>query len=483
MSITVLNPYAHEGDAIQIEYDFSNVAAYDNESQAIIWVEGPDVDPDDFSNSSVISGDGFAGYSVNLDSSKSGILTLNSNLNEDGSGVIANGWEDFIVSEGLGVVDPVSFQLSEAPAAEILNPNDNINGTKVTLEYVDQTPGAFEEGTSFDVKVTLENIPSDQYTLTLTAESVSPDLTLSDDDLTIPVVEFAPGEYEKIVTIQVNDDAVVEGLEESALIVDRATNSSGGFFFDQKRGALIGVIDPIVEEVPAPPAGGGGGGGSAPAPAPVVNPPLELVTPAADRLIFDDSDNVINGLDGSDYIRGMGGNDQLFGGNGADFINGNFGDDFVHGNKGADEIRGGAGNDEVRGGMGHDKVFGGNGHDQLFGGSGFDELVGGRGADLMHGGSEDDILFGGAGHDVIHGDNGNDQLFGGMGNDILVGGEGSDIFHLTEMDDVVSDFQIGIDNINTERVGSVDWKLTEEGLLGTYDTGSTLFAGVDTMVF
>jgi RTX calcium-binding nonapeptide repeat (4 copies) len=106
--------------------------------------------------------------------------------------------------------------------------------------------------------------------------------------------------------------------------------------------------------------------------------------------------------------------------------------DVIYGLEGDDRIDGKSGNDTLIGGAGNDSLIGGAGNDSLIGGAGNDSLIGGAGNDILIGGADNDSLIGGAG---------NDSLIGGDGNDILIGGDGDDIL-------------IGSGNINTLTGGS-----------------------------
>ncbi|MBW7900131.1 MAG: hypothetical protein H3C26_01520 [Rhodocyclaceae bacterium] len=84
-----------------------------------------------------------------------------------------------------------------------------------------------------------------------------------------------------------------------------------------------------------------------------------VATQGNDRLIGDNSGEIIAGWDGDDIIYGRGGNDV---------IQGETGDDLLFGEMGDDILNGGAGNDHLDGGKGDDKyLFGrGDGHDTIW---------------------------------------------------------------------------------------------------------------------
>lgn len=130
-----------------------------------------------------------------------------------------------------------------------------------------------------------------------------------------------------------------------------------------------------------------------------------------DKLTGDNTDNVIDGLDGVDLIYGKEGHDTINGGNGRDVL------------------FGGNGNDIVNGDNDNDFVYGESGNDKLFGDAGNDYLSGGDGNDWLYGGEGDDILQGGAG---------NDNLYGGLGSNVLEGGAGADYMEGREKRDYIN---------------------------------------------
>jgi Ca2+-binding RTX toxin-like protein len=93
----------------------------------------------------------------------------------------------------------------------------------------------------------------------------------------------------------------------------------------------------------------------------------------ADRILGDNSRNILSGNGGNDSILGRGGNDILVGGSGADFLSGQ---------------------------SGNDRLVGGSGNDILIGGSGRDILIDGGGRDLFR---YDSVLDSraGSGRDII----------------------------------------------------------------------------------
>lgn len=84
-----------------------------------------------------------------------------------------------------------------------------------------------------------------------------------------------------------------------------------------------------------------------------------------------------------------------------------------------------------------DTLAGAGRDDTLTGAGGNDWLNGGNGNDSMDGGIGDDTMIGGAGRDTMFGGDGNDSLSGGALNDRLFGGTGNDTIDGGEGDDLV----------------------------------------------
>ena len=164
------------------------------------------------------------------------------------------------------------------------------------------------------------------------------------------------------------------------------------------------------------------------------------------------------------------GDNRLYADYGGDTVAGGLGDDIILGNDGADVLRG-----DLDQRSAQDDVVGGN--DVIFGGGG-DDRIGGK--------SGDDVLLGEAGDDQIWGDDGNDILIGGAGNDTLTGdnasnGVGEDlfVFGLGDGIDIITDFQVGFDQIGlvSGELTFADLEITQEGnntVLGVSGSGETL---------
>ncbi len=125
-----------------------------------------------------------------------------------------------------------------------------------------------------------------------------------------------------------------------------------------------------------------------------------------------------------------------------------------------------------RGGLGDDEVDGSDADRRIV-------ATGGDGADILIGGFPDDDLDGGIG---------NDTLTGGRGNDSLTGGPGDDVFRASALqgDDVITDFEIGADAANGDKIdvtglgidyGDITFTAAAAGLRVGLATGSFTLAG------
>jgi hypothetical protein len=115
--------------------------------------------------------------------------------------------------------------------------------------------------------------------------------------------------------------------------------------------------------------------------------------------------------------------------------------------------------------------------------SGFGEddvFTTGAGNDTVTGAGGNDRLFGEQGDDWLDGGAGNDLITGGKGNDWLRGGAGADTFVFTKASgkDVVTDFELGVDQIQLEH-GATIRNLRERDVNGddVLDTVLTLNGG------
>ncbi|MDJ0823210.1 MAG: calcium-binding protein [Paracoccaceae bacterium] len=197
-----------------------------------------------------------------------------------------------------------------------------------------------------------------------------------------------------------------------------------------------------------------------------------------DNLPGEEGDDSILGGAGNDSLGGGEGNDTLEGGAGDDRGGGGPGDDSIKGGDGHDSLNAGAGNDTVYGGDGNDTmnastgddimyggrdndVFqGGDGQDTIYGNAGEDSLSGGNGNDLIRGHQDNDSVSGGAGNDTLFGGGENDTINGGAGDNLLTGGQGADVFLFNNLvadgDDTITDFTVGVDQINLIGHPSID---------------------------
>lgn len=134
-----------------------------------------------------------------------------------------------------------------------------------------------------------------------------------------------------------------------------------------------------------------------------------------------------NSLSNIEWLRGsLIGNDIIFGGAADELFEGAGGNDQLFGGAGSDILEGETGNDSVNGGFGFDSLGGGEGNDTLFGGAGADVLYGDAGNDNLVGSTGLDTIEGGAGDDTASGGAGTDSLLGEDGNDSLEGRTGAD---------------------------------------------------------
>jgi serralysin len=104
---------------------------------------------------------------------------------------------------------------------------------------------------------------------------------------------------------------------------------------------------------------------------------------------------------------------------------------------------------------------------------------------LLFGREGNDLLAGGDGSDTIFGGAGTDTLMGGFGHDLLSGGADADNFVFNAGSDVITDFELGVDQITldprlwTGLTSTQDLLLfygetTDDGVLISFDTGDTL---------
>ncbi len=177
---------------------------------------------------------------------------------------------------------------------------------------------------------------------------------------------------------------------------------------------------------------------------------------------------------GSDVITGGVGNDQLNGTSNADQFYSSIGNDIIHGFDGNDILEGGDGDDKLFGDGGNDALHGSFGSDTLDGGSGQDTLVGGSGHDQFKfevsqgsfsGGDDDDddddSGYWGGGDDDDDDDNGNDGLIEPSGYDRI------------------KDFEVGIDEIVLEGMGSMN---SATGLNQLINQGRIYSSGSNTVI-
>ena len=120
----------------------------------------------------------------------------------------------------------------------------------------------------------------------------------------------------------------------------------------------------------------------------------------------------------------------------------------IEGTENNDNLAGTPGGDRIEGRLGDDVLTGGDGNDLISGG--------GRGRHRRFFTDTDPNLVPPSDNDFLSGDNGNDILIGGFGNDTLTGGLGEDSFVIksgrggnnnTPGQHVITDFQLGQDEL------------------------------------
>lgn len=150
---------------------------------------------------------------------------------------------------------------------------------------------------------------------------------------------------------------------------------------------------------------------------------IENLTGSAlnDRLVGDDSANVLSGLAGNDELTGAGGNDWLDGGAGIDRLSGGIGDDTYVVDSKSDVVieNPGEGNDTVR-------------VNASFSLASSPDVE-----NLTYTGASKATLTGNAAANRIEGGSGSDTIDGGGGADIMVGGAGSDTYTVDDVGDVI----------------------------------------------
>ena len=99
---------------------------------------------------------------------------------------------------------------------------------------------------------------------------------------------------------------------------------------------------------------------------------------AADEIVGNERDNLLDGRSGNDFLKGFAGDDHLVGGAGDDVMLGGTGSDLLSGDEGDDVLVGEDGDDEIHGGAGQDMISGGVGYDTVFGESDDDMVDGGE---------------------------------------------------------------------------------------------------------
>jgi Ca2+-binding RTX toxin-like protein len=156
---------------------------------------------------------------------------------------------------------------------------------------------------------------------------------------------------------------------------------------------------------------------------------------------------------------------------GFEAVRGTYLGDTITGSDGADTLRAGDGADSVRGGLGNDFIMGEAGNDNLSGEDG------------------NDIIYAGAGNDYVSAGAGNDTIIGGAGRDTMTGGLGDDDFVFSAQSDaglgsnadVITDFQIGRDDLDLSQLGDIAW-IGNNSFSGTAGEARQSLSGSNTIV-
>ena len=248
-----------------------------------------------------------------------------------------------------------------------------------------------------------------------------------------------------------------------------------------------------------------------------------------DKLRGNDNINTIIGGAGNDLIEGRGGADTLIGGVGShdivsyesstagvtvdlglstaqisagdasgDILSG-FED--INGSSYNDTLTGTTGNNILNGGGGDDVLIGGAGADTLIGGAGNDTIIDSSGSSRLIGGQGDDVLISGSGFDIINDLVGSNTMTGGVYGDIfdfgayfeygVYGGVDSSAT-VTNTDTLITDFEVGVDQINvasgsvitlsgssSETVVTITTAYTNEDGAAATHTATVTLQGVD----
>ncbi|HHP7246330.1 MAG TPA: Calx-beta domain-containing protein [Elainellaceae cyanobacterium] len=501
--------------------------------------------------------DGQSSVEISVDALSAGIVNFNRDL---GSGGVdpATKTRTFDPTEpGIPVDAQLDIENVRIASDSLISLNGSLNGTEFArVDFVEFIPVA--TGTlafSAPSLTAAEDASTVQVTVTRTGSSdgivsagvsvVGGTASAADFTLGTTVVTFADGETEKLVTVDLIDDDLVENAETISLGLSSIDES----FIGAQSTTLLTITDnDTTTSPPSPPTppddggSGNGSGGGSDDDGPIIIDDGPIIIIDGDVILGTSGNDIFVGTERNDRIRGFRGNDVLFGGDGDDIIIGNAlsdrlrggngddtlrggmgsdlligwdGDDILIGNGLSDTLKGGSGDDTIRGGLGadvlrggadNDKLYGGNSSDTLRGGSGDDLHVcgagndtarggrgddkarGGGGSDTLIGGDGNDILFGGGGEDLLIGGSGNDLLNGRRGEDLLVGGSGEDTFVIAANQglDTIRDFESGDDKLKI--LGSVEFSslsITQAGngaLVSFENKDIALLVGIEATV-
>ena len=252
-----------------------------------------------------------------------------------------------------------------------------------------------EATTDFIFTVSLSQTTEETVTVDFTTVDIS---AIAEEDYTATngTLEFAPGEVEKTVTVQIIGDTEIEEDEIFSL---NLSNANGAAIADSQGIGNIRDEDTVT---------------------PLLST-LNFGTIGDDRLNLDELNT----------------NQISFTGAGNDLI-----DAVAVNSPQSDRLYAGGDDDELLAGT-NDRLFGGTGNDIL-------DARNGNGGNRLFGGDGNDTLFARK-TDLLFGGDGNDILFAGEDKSVLSGGEGSDQFWLTQAalptnSNTILDFEVDTDD-------------------------------------
>jgi len=335
----------------------------------------------------------------------------------------------------VNINDDELIEGSETGTFTISNPSSGIVLGTTTTGEVTITDNDFPSVNLSVSPVTTTETGSPTITVTATASQAvvgdqTVDVNLSGTaiaaDFTgeIPAsITIAGGQTTGSFTVNINDDALVEGSETGTFTI---SNPSSGIVLGTTTTGEVTITedDCICDGIDYP---------NLNQPNTVENTILgvstiQIGTAKNDEFLGSNSGNIFDGKSGDD---------NLYGGAVRDILNGNKGKDFISGGNGNDILSGDENNDIILGDLGEDLIWGGKGNDSLNGGEGNDRILGEENNDFIDGDRDNDTLSGGKGEDIMLGSQGDDYLSGNQGSDTICGGEGNDLISGNEQADIL----------------------------------------------